>query len=428
MTARPTPGLRPTRFRWFIVATLGLITLINFFDRAAIAFAVPAIRKEFGFDAATMGWVLGAFGIGYLVSNPVCGALIDRFGVRRVLTVTILAWALFMGMMALASTLAGMIVARLCLGFGEGGGFPAITGMTRAWLAPRERGVGLAIGAAAVPASSALGAPLITALIEGHGWRAAYWALAGVTLLWALVWWWLYRDDPARSRFVGAAELVHIRGGGAAPSAAVGPVPWRAVLGNATVLATLASAFVTGFDLFFFISWLPDTLKTEFGFSLGEIGTFSAVAWGVATLACVAGGALSDRIVAVGGRLRTARSLPIAAARLGSGLALGPIGLGLPPGVALPLIVVGLAFVMAALPVEFASNLDVVPGSAALAHGFYAATVALAGFLAPVSAGYIAHFTGSMAAVFVLMGVLGVVGAGVVLACHRPERDGALSP
>ena len=84
MTARSDspPATRPTRGRWLVVAALALITLINYFDRAAIAFAVPDLRREFGFDAATMGWILGAFGLGYPVSEARGGHREHRFGAR----------------------------------------------------------------------------------------------------------------------------------------------------------------------------------------------------------------------------------------------------------------------------------------------------------------------------------------------------------
>ncbi|GAB5374882.1 MAG: MFS transporter [Acuticoccus sp.] len=435
MTARsdPPPAAPPTHGRWLIVAALALITLINYFDRAAIAFAVPDLRREFGFDAATMGWILGAFGLGYLVSNPICGHLMDRFGVRRVLTVTILLWAVFMGMMAATSTLLGMLVARFCLGLGEGGSFPAMSGVMRGWLAPRERAVGLGLTVAAVPLSSAIGAPLITALIEGYGWRAAFWMLAGATLVWAAIWWFLYRDDPARSRLVNAAELAHIRPDGVpVPAGAgggdTGAGAWRVVLTNRTAVTNYASAFVAGFNLFFFIGWLPDTLKTVYGLTLPQIGTFAACAWGLATILCVAGGYLSDRIAAAGRRLRVARSLTIAVWLLLAGLVLLPVGFGPPSAVAFVLIAAGMAFTMAAIPPQIASNLDVVPAFAALAHGVYAAAIALAGFLAPVVAGYLAKATGSLAATFVLMGALGILGAAIVVLFHHPDRDRAPAP
>ena len=213
----PSSTERPSRYRWTVVGVFMLITLINFFDRTAIAFAVPSLRREFGLDASATGWVLGAFGLGYLVSNPVCGHLIDRFGVRRILTVTILLWALFMGQMAAASTLLGLISARFLLGIGEGGSFPAMTGVTRSWLPVGERAVAIGMATAAVPLSSALGSPLIAGLIGSFGWRAAFWTLAGATLVWAAVWWVLYRDDPARSPRVNAAELAAIRAGAAGP-------------------------------------------------------------------------------------------------------------------------------------------------------------------------------------------------------------------
>lgn len=404
---------------------LMLITLINFFDRAAIAFAVPSLRSEFHLDPSTTGWVLGAFGIGYLISNPICGQLIDRFGVRWVLTITIVLWAVFMGQMAAASTVAGLVTARLFLGMGEGGSFPSISGVARGWLPPGERAIAIGIAMAAVPLSSAIGGPLIAALIGAFGWRAAYWTLAAFTLVWAAFWFVFYRDDPARSRHVNAAELALIRAAreAPAPTGTDAKAALRMVLSNRTILANNASAMVAAFFLFFFITWLPAYLKAAHGMSLQQVGNFSALAFGIATVTCVLAGVVSDRILARTGRLRAARSLPIAAALAPAGLALVPIGLGVPLWLALVCLTICLALILTVFPTQIAINVDVLPAAAALSHGFYAACVAISGILAPVIAGYIAEITGSFAGTFFLMAALGVFGTVVVLAFHRPDED-----
>lgn len=59
----------PGRFRWVVVVLLFSVTIINYIDRSAIAYAANEIQAEFGLSAAQLGFILGAFGIGYIVST-----------------------------------------------------------------------------------------------------------------------------------------------------------------------------------------------------------------------------------------------------------------------------------------------------------------------------------------------------------------------
>src|SRR5690242_19162886 len=71
VTSAAVPGTRVGRVRWTIVLMLFLITIINYADRASMSVAKPAMSKEFGINAAQMGWILSAFGWSYVVcQNP----------------------------------------------------------------------------------------------------------------------------------------------------------------------------------------------------------------------------------------------------------------------------------------------------------------------------------------------------------------------
>jgi MFS family permease len=74
-----------TRFRWVVIALIFFITLVNYVDRSALSYAVQGISTEFGFDAAVIGRILGAFGLGYIVTTFLGGLWADHYGARRTL-------------------------------------------------------------------------------------------------------------------------------------------------------------------------------------------------------------------------------------------------------------------------------------------------------------------------------------------------------
>lgn len=56
---------------------------IAYIERTSIAHVIPYIRKDFAYDTVALGYVLSAFGWGYVIALPVSGFIITRFGHRR---------------------------------------------------------------------------------------------------------------------------------------------------------------------------------------------------------------------------------------------------------------------------------------------------------------------------------------------------------
>ena len=86
-----------------VLSLLCLMYLITYLDRVNISTAAPEIRKEFGFDAVTMGWIFSAFGWSYALFQVPGGWLSDRFGARRVLTGIVAYWSAMTAVTAAAT-------------------------------------------------------------------------------------------------------------------------------------------------------------------------------------------------------------------------------------------------------------------------------------------------------------------------------------
>ena len=423
-----TASAHGTRFRWVVVALLFLITVFNYVDRTAISYAVPIISREFGFDDRTVGLILGAFGIGYFVTTLIGGVSVDRFGSRRVLLIAALVWSAAIGGTALAIGAVSLFLARVLLGLAEGPNFPAMSRAIGDWLPPEERATALARSLVAIPLALAASAPIVTALLAWVGWRAMFAILAAAVLLWIPLWIWLYRDNPARSPHVDAAELEHI---GAARSAARerGGAPaldWaalRAVLANRTLFANAWAFFVLGYFLFFFMSWLPDYLEKVFHLSLHAVGYFAFLPWFVAAACLWLFGSLSDRLLRRTGRLRIARSRLIMLTQAGAALAVMPIAYAGNADLAIVLITLAVGLAMSANAVYFAVTIDVAPRYAGTALGVMDAALALAGVLAPSITGYIVAITGTFAAAFWVLAMLAASSVMLVYLLHHPDED-----
>jgi len=58
--------MKKTHVRYLILFLIFIVTTFNYVDRATLSIAAPAMRKELGFDAITMGFAFSAFIVGPL--------------------------------------------------------------------------------------------------------------------------------------------------------------------------------------------------------------------------------------------------------------------------------------------------------------------------------------------------------------------------
>ncbi|UJX43958.1 MFS transporter [Xanthobacter sp. YC-JY1] len=419
-----------TRFHRVVIFLLFAITVVNYIDRAAISYAIPAIEQQLGLSKAAAGTILGAFGLGYAVTTLIGGFAVDRYGARIVLSIAAVLWSLSIGLTGLASGFLTLYLARTLLGMAEGPNFSAVTGAVERWLPPARQASALSYALVAVPVALACGGPIVTQLLAALGWRGTFAVLFALSLVWVPLWYFLFRDDPAQSRHVNAQELAFIREGQKAETAPVRRWPRmsevRVLLTNRTLLVNYWAFFVFGYFLFFFMAWLPSYLQQSYGLNLAAVGAFTVLPWLCAAVALWALGRWSDRLLRTTGRLRVSRSYLIAGTQLVAALAVVPVAFSASLPVAIACISLAVAASMGANAAYFAVNVDIVPEKAATALGIMDFCFALAGFVAPVITGFVLSLRGSFADGFALMAVLALSSVVLVLAFHRPDEDRAI--
>jgi MFS family permease len=429
----PEHAVTPTRFRWVVIALIFFITLVNYVDRSALSYAVQGIATEFGFDAAVIGRILGAFGLGYIVTTFLGGLWADHYGARRTLFAASLLWSVSIGMTGLATGFGMLYAARVLLGLAEGPNFPALNRAVADWLSPKERAIALSNSLVAVPLALALGAPLVTQLILHLGWRGMFVALMLLGVLWLPLWWTLFRDFPEDSPRVDAAELAHIRDGAGRDAAARevaragrrrhGGELWKFLFSHPTLLANDWAFFVFGYYLFFFMTWLPSYFQQVYHLDLKQVGLFNILPWLLAAVLLWGFGYLSDHLLRRTGRLRVARSHPIWISQLLSALCIVPVIYTHEFGTALLFISLAVALGMSANSAYYAINVDVAAERSGTALGVMDALFALAGYLAPTVTGRLVATTGSFDAPFWLMFGLSLSSVLVVILFHRPDES-----
>jgi nitrate/nitrite transporter NarK len=122
-----------------------LMAVLLYLDRLCLSIAERFIAEEMSLSTRQIGWLLSAFFWSYALGQVPFGWLSDRFGGRRMLTIYILVWSLFTGLMGLASGFLGLLIFRLGIGVGQAGAYPTSAALIRKWMPFSSRGLASSI-------------------------------------------------------------------------------------------------------------------------------------------------------------------------------------------------------------------------------------------------------------------------------------------
>jgi ACS family hexuronate transporter-like MFS transporter len=126
-------------YRWIIVGLLFIGTVINYLDRQIIGLLKPTLELEFGWTETDFGKIMSAFSFAYAIGLLLSGRFIDKVGTKVGYSVAVVVWSLAGMFHALARSVTGFAIARLSLGIGEAGNFPAAMKAVSEWFPKKER-------------------------------------------------------------------------------------------------------------------------------------------------------------------------------------------------------------------------------------------------------------------------------------------------
>ncbi|MBI3346170.1 MAG: MFS transporter [Burkholderiales bacterium] len=298
------------RQRWLVCALLFAATTINYIDRNALSVLKTRLQQPFeggglALTDADYGWITFAFTAAYAAFPPLIGAAIDRFGVKRSLSVALVLWSLASAAHGLVSTVLGLVLVRFLLGMAEAAHFPAAIKTVAMWFPQQER----ALATGLFNAGTALGimaSPVTVWLALTYGWQAAFVAIGAAGLVW-LVFWQRGFHAPQQHPGLSAAELAHIRAGQPPATEAV-RLPWTALLRYREIWPFLLAKLLTDPVWWFFLFWLPSYLERERGQNPLKSAGLVAVIYLGSSVGSIFGGWLSGHL--------TQRGWPVGRARL----------------------------------------------------------------------------------------------------------------
>jgi MFS transporter, AAHS family, 4-hydroxybenzoate transporter len=151
-----------------------LLSLIEGYDIAAIAFAAPHLVREWGATRAALGPIFSASLIGILFGSAIFGWIGDKYGRKVALIAANLLFGVFTLGAAYSSNLDQMFWLRLLAGLGIGGVIPNIVAINAESAPRRQRATLALIAVAFVPIGGAIPGFVAAALVPTHGWQILF--------------------------------------------------------------------------------------------------------------------------------------------------------------------------------------------------------------------------------------------------------------
>ena len=253
----------PAARKALIAATAGW--MLDAMDVMLYAFALGAIRTEFGLTGGQAGALASVTLVAAAVGGLGAGALADRFGRARILRVAVLTYSVFTALTATASTVWQLVLWRTLLGLGMGGEWSAGSVLVAETWRPEHRGKAVGVMQSGWAVGYIIAAALAALILPRYGWRPLF--LLGV--LPALLALWIRRNVPEPERWTPATGSSWIEN-------------YRAVFGPGLLARTLTATFIATLLLFAYwglFTWVPTFLAAPVAQGGAGMGIVKSTGW-----------------------------------------------------------------------------------------------------------------------------------------------------
>ena len=410
-----------------IIPFLGVAYFVNYLDRTNIGLAKLTMSDELGLTETMFGLASGLFFIGYLLFEVPSNLALHKFGARRWIARIMVSWGIVAAAMAFVPTAGWLYGLRIVLGIAEAGFFPGVLLYMTMWFprAYRVRLMGLFM--LALPVSSALGAPLSSAIIQYwdglfglSGWRVMFLFEGLPAIVLGVITWFYLTDRPSQATWLDDDEkswlTAELESEGSSKSAHITGSVKRALTDARVWMLGLVYFGITYglYSLSFFLPSIVAGFKKTFDndFSLVTTGLIVAVPFAVGALAMVLWSRHSDRT--------GERTWHVAIPTLIGAVSI-PVALYMDsPFTTMIAVTVNAVGVFCALPVFWYLPSAFLTGAGAAAGIAIINSVGnLSGFGAPYVTGWLLDATGNAKAGLWVVGGVMMVAVGLVLALHR---------
>lgn len=300
-------------YRWLIVVLLFTATTINYLDRQLIGLLKPILEKEFTWSETDFARIVMAFTAAYAIGLLVLGWLIDKIGTKWGYSITIVFWSIAGMLHALARSAFGFGVARIGLGLGEGGNYPAAVKTVAEWFPKKERALATGLFNAGTSVGVVVALMLVPWILTTYGWKEVFWITGALGFVW-LIFWLIYYDIPAKQTRLTAEEYAYIVNGQEKEeqySSEKAKVNWIKLFSFPQTWAYITGKGLIDPIYWFFLFWLPSYFASTFSLDLKKPSLELMLIYTATTVGSISGGWFSSQLIRRGWPVIKARKTVI---------------------------------------------------------------------------------------------------------------------
>lgn len=301
------------KYRWTICGLLFFATTVNYLDRQVLSLLAPSLSEEFGWSNSDYANITAVFQFIYAISMLFAGRIIDKIGTKWGYILAITIWSLgaimhayslpigtafstimvWVGVGAVPVSIAGFMLSRAVLGFGESGNFPAAIKATAEYFPKKERSLATGIFNSGSNVGAILAPLTVPVIAEYYGWELAFILVGAIGFLWIIFWYFLY-EIPSNQKRLSKTEFDYIHHDCEiiveVPNEKVEKVAWFKLLTYKQTLAFVFGKFMTDGVWWFFLFWLPKYLEAQFNMKGTDIVIPLAVLYSMTMVGSIGGG------------------------------------------------------------------------------------------------------------------------------------------
>jgi MFS family permease len=377
----------------YLVTLLGLAMFLNYTDRGSLSIVAPALQHQLGISNAAMGVTLSAFFWSYAIAQPAAGWVAQRFAPRTVLAVATGLWSVATFACGLATGLVMLVIFRMLLGLAESVIFPTNARIFAEHAPEHQRGrcnSAMSIGHSMGPTVGTLVGAMI---LISYGWRAVFFALGALSLLWLVPW--LIRRDPSLEAKAAAQHE---------------PASYREILRQRSLWGACLAQFCYSYPFYLVLTWLPLYLVNSQHLSLGSMAGVTAALYALQATAAVLSGWGSDTLIRNGHSPTVVRKGFVITGMTATGALFA--GAAVTSGTLATILLVASGFTVGLSGTMVFTIGQTLAGPRAGGRwmGFQNMVGNFSGIVAPIVTGIVVDWSGSFGGAFVVAAALSVVG------------------
>jgi MFS transporter, ACS family, glucarate transporter len=396
--------------RYQVLLILSLLSMITFLDRIAISSASSNIMEDLHLSTVQWGWILGMFTLAYASFEIPTGFLGDKLGGKKILIRVVIWWSVFTVLTGFANGFIMLLAVRFLFGVGEAGAYPNTSILLSKWFPVLERGRAQAIVWGASRLGAALAPIIVIPIQQKYSWHSSFWVLGLVGIVWAIIFFYWQKEDPAQSNTISDIELKFIQDNRDLPLENDHQYTsfWSGFKSkNLWYLLGMYVCYAVG--AYFFQSWFHTYLQKGRHIPPAQLIWASSLPYVLAAIGCFTGGWLSDMACVKWGKKWGRRIVPMIGLFV-AGLCIMGAALVNDNLTAIIALGLGMAFMDLTAPVAWAVAMDMGGSRSGTVSGSMNSAGLMGAYLSTVFFGYLASTYGYYLPVLYI-GIIVLLGA-----------------